>query len=820
MSYNSTKKVKAYVNIEGIVQGVGFRPFVFRLATELALDGFVRNRGGTVEILVTGDIQRIDHFISRLRSEAPPLSEIATMGVQINDVLETESYVSFTIADSEQAIASGVQVPPDIATCPDCLEELFSPDNRRYRYPFLNCINCGPRFTIIFDLPYDRAQTSMRCFPMCTSCESEYKDPLNRRFHAQPNACARCGPTLAFYDPRTDEPTFEFAGRNNENELAKAVRCLSEGSIIAIKGLGGFHLVCDATNCNAVTRLRTRKERPAKPFALMMPDIEALETYCFVSGQESQILTGPLRPIVLLKRREKKDEGAGQSMDKRDNGGNNRGGDLSPLIAPSTDLLGVMLPYTPLQHLLLNDFRKPLVMTSANISEEPICAGNREAVSRLGTIADAYLFNNRDISSRYDDTVTRVVGARERVVRRARGYAPKPIDLPFRARIPVLAMGGHLKNTFCLIQDDKAYLSQHIGDLDMLETVDQFERTLACFLKLFRINPEIVATDLHPDYASTRLVNQWISGHQPAPFDISKITHRVSVQHHFAHIVSCMAENGLNGSVIGIAFDGIGYGADDKLWGGEFLQCSYETFQRLACLKNVRMPGGVKTIREPWRMALSYLSGCNSSPEAIESIKQRLIQSHGEQSVSIVFSKLAYSLTSPETSSCGRLFDGVASLLGLCDNAMYEGQAAIILESEANLFDNHTILPSYSWQSTTKKQEVGDLIEIDTSAIIDGIISDLSEKRSAPFIAARFHETIAQMICSICIRIRDERKLNTVCCSGGVFQNERLLSRATSLLTDYGFAIYSNSSVPANDGGLSLGQAVAALAKVGALGKI
>ncbi len=813
--------MKAYVNIEGIVQGVGFRPFVFRLATELALAGFVRNRGGTVEILVIGDYPRIEHFISRLRSEAPPLSEIASMGVQFTDVLETESYVSFTIADSEQAIASGVQVPPDVATCQDCLDELFSQDNRRYRYPFLNCINCGPRFTIISGLPYDRAQTSMQCFPMCTSCEGEYRDPGNRRFHAQPNACAQCGPMLAFYDPQTDEPTFEFAGRNNDLELAKAVHSLSQGSIIAMKGLGGFHLVCDATNCNAITLLRTRKERPAKPFALMMPDHEALERYCFVSGQEEQILTGPLRPIVLLKRRERQSEGVGQNMDKVDNGGKNRGGDLSPLIAPSTDLLGAMLPYTPLQHLLLSDFGKPLVMTSANLSEEPICAGNREAVLRLGTIADAFLFNNRDISSRYDDTVTRVVGGRETVVRRARGYAPKPIDLPFRARIPVLAVGGHLKNTFCLIQDDKAFLSQHIGDLDMFETVEHFEQTLACFLKLFRINPEIVATDLHPDYASTRLVDQWLSGHQPAPFDISKVTHRVSVQHHFAHIVSCMAENQLNESVIGVAFDGIGYGADDKLWGGEFLQCSYETFERLAYLKNIRMPGGVKAIREPWRMALSYLSACrNSSPKGIEPIKQRLIQSRGEQSVSTIYSKLVGSSTSPETSSCGRLFDGVACLLGLCDIAMYEGQAAIILESEANLFDKDTIPPSYSWQSHTTKQEAGDLLEIDICAIIDGVLSDLSEKRSTPFIAARFHETISTMICSICVRIREERKLNTVCCSGGVFQNERLLSRTTSLLMDQGFAIFSNYSVPANDGGLSLGQAVAALAKVGLLEKI
>lgn len=794
-----TKLIRAKLLITGTVQGVGFRPFVYRLASALGLTGSVCNSGGTVEIEAFGEESFINEFVTRLKVDAPPISRIVSLDVQIDNELSTPVPPAFQIKESVGTLCTSIEVPPDVATCADCLAELFSADDRRFQYPFLNCTNCGPRFTIIHALPYDRGETTMSCFPMCDSCADEYARPEDRRFHAQPNACANCGPALAFYEPGSNAEPPQFQPALNQSILEQTVACLRAGSIMAIKGLGGFHLACDATDEEVVQRLRARKNRPAKPLAVMVADFEMVKRYCFVSEQEKLILEGSSRPIVLL----------------RKNGDTKHDDPIAPSVAPQTHFLGVMLPYTPLQYLLLREFGKPLVMTSGNISEEPIVAGNREALERLRTVADAFLFNNRDIRSRYDDSVTRVINGSETILRRARGYAPKPIDLPFRARVPVLAVGGHLKNTFCLIDDNKAYVSQHVGDLDMLESINNFKDTLASFLKLFRIAPELIATDLHPDYGSTRLVKNWLTKQESAPFDTSSIKQIIPVQHHFAHVVSCMVENNVSQPVIGVAFDGIGYGDDRRLWGGEFVICEYGRFKRVARLSNSRMPGGVRAIKEPWRMAVGYLQGCTGlADETVVQIISRLEKSFGASKVAQV-KKLASSELSPETSSCGRLFDGVASLLGLCDIALYEGHAAVALESHAEQFSSAVFPPSYPFAICNSEDQ---LIEIETAALVKGVLSDLENSmESTAYIAARFHETIANLIARVCDHVRGHEDINLVCLSGGVFQNERLLQRSMNLLEQSGFNVYINHQVPANDGGISLGQAVVALAQSGML---
>ncbi len=807
--------VRVCVRVTGVVQGVGFRPFVFRLATELGLHGKVCNKGGTVEIELKASASNIEVFLQRLQAEAPPVAKIESVEIlEIVELAETETEGQFQIGPSQvNAGAAGIEISPDIATCKDCLSELFDEDDRRYRYPFLNCTNCGPRFTIIEVLPYDRAATSMRCFSMCEDCRYEYSDPLNRRFHAQPNACSQCGPTLAFLDPKDQVPKELALFEQKSNEaLERTITALSEGKIVAIKGLGGFHLVCDATNDGAVSQLRQRKGREEKPFAIMMPSKQHLVNICQVSDFESKILEGQFRPIVLLKKRSRMEQTrSNESTDSPE-----PSPPLSALIAPKMQTLGVMLPYTPLHHLLLRDFKRPLVMTSANFSEEPIASGNREAWERLATIADAFLIHNRDITSRYDDTVTRTINGEELVIRRARGYAPRAIELAFRATVPVLALGGHLKNTFCLIKDNKAYVSQHIGDLDTLETVEHFQSTLASYLKIFAITPELLAIDMHPDYGSTKLAQSWLTNPDTAPFDIRKIRQIVSTQHHHAHIASCIAEHRIDGPVIGVAFDGIGYGADQNLWGGEFFHCSFDFYERMARFKNTGMPGGVNAIKEPWRMALSYLASCSiktRDSKTVERILERFSVAYGKQNVSAVYSKLASSDLTPKTSSCGRLFDAVSALLGLCEIARYEGHAAILLENCASTYDCKIDPQAYPFKHGITIASGKEIIEIDTTSIFECIVEDMENCVEDKVIAARFHETIATAISVICKRIRSKCKTSTACLSGGVFQNERLLCRTRDLLAADQFVVLTNNLVPANDGGLSLGQASIALAQ-------
>lgn len=809
---HSTSWVRARIRVSGIVQGVGFRPFVFRLASRLNLSGTVCNKGGTVEIELRATQENVVDFIHRLKSEAPPVARVdcvELLEVIASDEIEQEGNFEIVSSKSDSLDAAGFEVPPDIATCEECLAELFDRDNRRYRYPFLNCTNCGPRFTVIEGLPYDRAATSMDCFLMCQECHREYTDPRNRRFHAQPNGCMHCGPRLAFFYPEAQLPEQVVFDSNSDLALKKTVTSLSNGYIVAIKGLGGFHLVCDATNNGAVSRLRKLKGRDAKPFAIMMPSVEYVRKYCDVSSSESAILEGQFRPIVLLKKHYRTGEKQRPKLPCR----------LSDKLAPQLNTLGVMLPYTPLQHLLLRDFGRPLVMTSANYSEEPIVTGNREAIRRLSSIADAFLFNNRDITSRYDDTVTRVMNGSETLVRRARGYAPRSIDLAFRATVPVLSMGGHLKNTFCLIKDTKAYVSQHIGDLDTLETTEHFENTLRTFLDLFEIAPELIAVDMHPDYGSTRLSHTLLSNKSRAPFRTDKIRRTISVQHHHAHIASCMAEHRINQPVIGVAFDGIGYGTDQNLWGGEFFRCTFDSFDRLASFRNIRMPGGVSAIKEPWRMALSYLASCSKgrNSKSVMNVLDRFNCAFGKDSVSTVYLQLAKSEFSPKTSSCGRLFDAVSALLGLCEIALYEGQAAIALESCITDSDINSTPQPYSFKHNLSNVEGIEIIEIDTISIFESVLDDLHENIANPIIAARFHDTIAAVVAKICDSLRTKSGINTVCLSGGVFQNERLLCRTTSLLNSSQFDVFTNNLVPCNDGGLSLGQAAVALAQANML---
>jgi len=796
------------------VQGVGFRPFIYRLATALGLRGTVLNKGAFVEVEVIGTSDEIAMFLSRIAEQLPPLA-------RIDNIERTEGHCScssdlntFRIIESQINATQGANIPPDIATCQACLKELFSDKDRRFNYPFLNCVDCGPRFTVIKNLPYDRSETSLACFPMCKDCGSEYESPADRRFHAEPTACPNCGPALCFIETENSEleQTHVGAFRNERSDeaLNQAVLSICSGSIIAVKGLGGFQLICDATNDDAVNKLRARKGREAKPFALMVSDLEAAQDLCDISQRESELLTCSARPIVLLNKK-------------------NNQGQISNQVAPTTNTLGVMLPYTPLHHLLLRKTKLPLVVTSGNVSEEPIAAGNREARARLTNIADGFLLNNRDIVSRYDDTVCSIVAEKPMVVRRARGYAPQAVQLPYRAKLPILAVGGHLKNTFCLIHDDKAYLSQHIGDLESIESMHFFTETLNDYIRLFKIQPRLIALDMHPDYGSSRVVSNWLASKDTPPFSVDLIEKVIPVQHHFAHVVSCMAENNIDDTVIGVAFDGTGYGTDGKIWGGEFLVCTLAKFTRIAALKPVKMPGGNSSIREPWRMALGFLVNVDNSAGR-QRVFKRLVERFGEKLVSDVTS-VAHSSISPTTTSCGRLFDAVACLLGICDINQYEGQAAVLLQREAELFRNSQDLPlsrriGGEYSLTVKRIDSGasnapghaqPFLDIDTTEVISDVLSDLAEGKSTGEISTKFHDWTATMILEVCKEIRDRQNLNTVCLSGGVFQNRLLLEMSILQLTEAGFKVYWNSQVPINDGGLSLGQAVAALSQLGML---
>jgi len=752
------------IRVRGIVQGVGFRPFVYNLAQRLQLSGYVLNSSAGVLIEVEGDAAGLERFVEALRGEAPPLAQIEDVSVAN---LAPAGYSGFVIRESVDEPGQLVPVSPDVATCDDCMRDFRSPENRRFGYAFTNCTNCGPRYTITRTIPYDRPLTTMACFPMCKRCLREYEDPADRRFHAQPNACPDCGPSLwlsADFDKERDS----FAA------IREVQRLLREGRIVAIKGLGGFHLVCDPANDAAVRLLRERKKRSDKPFALMVPDVAAAERLCFVSGEERVALESVHRPIVILARRP--------------------GAPVSPALAPGNNTLGVMLPYTPLHHLLFDGAFQALVMTSGNLSEEPIVTGNREAAGRLGRVADEFLFHNRDIHTRVDDSVVRVFQGQERVLRRSRGYAPYPVSLSFPVA-EILACGGELKSTFCLTKEHHTFLSQHIGDLENYETLVFFRETLERMKDLFRIAPTTVAYDLHPQYLSTKLALEQA--------DVEKI----GVQHHHAHIASCMAENGVTDKVIGVAFDGTGFGTDGKIWGGEFLVADFTGFERRAHFRYIVLAGGDTAVREPWRLALSYL--LDTFGARFDTIDLPLLSRVAPNKITTVRSMIERGLNTVPTSACGRLFDAVASIAGVRDEVNFEAQAAIELETSA-LAGVDDLYPF--------EIGFGEPWQIDVRPTIERIVQDVLAAKPAGWISAVFHNTIAAIIVEVCRRLRAAEGIGRVCLSGGTFQNVYLLERAVGGLRAQGFEVFLHAKVPPNDGGIALGQAVIANALLGRRG--
>jgi hydrogenase maturation protein HypF len=772
---------KASIHITGIVQGVGFRPFVYGLAVRFALAGWVRNTSAGVDIEVDATQEKLDAFILTLKHELPPLARIDSFDVSFGI---PGMFTAFEIIHSEAVEGAFQPISPDVCICDDCLRELFNPADRRYRYPFINCTNCGPRFSIITDIPYDRPNTTMAPFVMCPDCAAEYQNPLDRRFHAQPVACPVCGPKIWLEWSMDDGRPIE----EDDRAIYAGQKMLADGKILAIKGLGGFHLACDATNTKAVSELRRRKLRVDKPFALMMPDIATVEKHCLTSLGERELLESRQRPIVLLQKRSD-----------------------SPIVeevAVKQDTLGVMLPYTPLHYLLLNaDNQSPtaLVMTSGNLSEEPIATGNDEARERLSSLADAFLMHNRDIRTRCDDSVVRALGNQEiespnRLIpnypfpiyflRRSRGYVPDSLQLPFR--VPsILATGPELKNTFCFTRERYAFVSHHIGDMENYETLRSYEDGITHFERLFRIQPEAIAFDLHPNYLSTRYALELAECENlPA----------IGVQHHHAHIAACMADNGLDGSrpVIGLAFDGTGYGDDGCIWGGEFLVADYARYERKFHLAYFPLPGGDAAIKRPARIALALLWSLGLEWDE-ELAPARDLCYEDRMALRV---QLERGLNTPQTSSLGRLFDAAAALAGVRQKVNYEAQAAIEFESALD----KTELGAYRFEV---QKEV-----VDARPVIAALLADIHSGTPVPVLSARFHNGVADMVRQVCGQIRRETGLKEIALSGGVWQNIALLERAVRGLHADGFMVYIHRQIPANDGGLSLGQALVGAARL------
>jgi len=749
----------ASISVRGIVQGVGFRPFVYGLAVKHNLKGWVYNTSEDVKIEIEGKAEAIRQFERELQTQAPPLAHIETVNIEYS---HPRHHKEFQIRSSQAQEGKYQLISPDIATCRACLEEVMDAEDRRYRYPFTNCTNCGPRFTIIESMPYDRTKTTMRSFRMCSQCQAEYDNPLDRRFHAQPNACPKCGPQVELVDNQGNLIT-------ESNPITAASQFLSKGKILAIKGLGGFLLACDATNDIVVRTLRQRKKRSSKPFAIMVTDINEARKHCYVSPEEEDLLTSPQSPIVLMKWREESS--------------------VSLEVAPNLRFLGVMLPYTPVHHILLRDTGLPLVMTSGNLSEEPIARDNDEALRRLSGIADYFLIHDRDIYSSYDDSVSMVEGGTSQLVRRARSYAPYPIRLPFEAK-QVLGCGAEEKNTFCLTKDNYAFLSQHIGDMENMETAEHFDRTISQYQKLFHIKPEIVAHDLHPDYLATNYARELgESGMKLVP-----------VQHHHAHIASCMTDNGLESAVIGVAFDGTGMGADGNIWGGEFLVADYRDYRRAGHLEYLPLPGGAAGIKHPYRTAISYiltLLGENALNHDLPIMREA-----DDMEIEVIKRQIERGINSPFTSSMGRLFDAVSALLGIRGEIDYEGQAAVELEMAAYEEDYVHIQKSYPYRIV----EDGGIRVVRLRDLFAAVLEDLNEDTSKGSMSVRFHNTIARMIDEMCRLTADETRINQVALSGGVFQNRILLKKTTDLLESSGFQVFAHRQVPCNDGGISLGQ--------------
>lgn len=753
-------RVKA--NIEGIVQGIGFRPFIFNLAQKLNLRGYITNTSAGVCLEVEGNSVQIELFFHEIKNNNLPLAHITRLE---RTTLDPCNYADFEIRQSTSETSKKALISPDICVCDDCLREMNDPADRRFRYPFINCTNCGPRYTIIDDIPYDRPFTSMKSFQMCKACLAEYTNPADRRFHAQPNACPVCGPHVALYDSGKKQIPANDA-------IKKTIELLKSGSVVAIKGLGGFHLAADAENLQAVKNLRQRKNREEKPLALMSLNLDAIRKYAFISEEEESLLLSIQRPIVLLKKREPNS--------------------ISPDVAPGNPNFGVMLPYTPLHYLLLDSDISALVMTSANLSEEPIVIDNDDAFGRLAHIADYFLVHNRDIYLRSDDSVVRRIHGKTRINRRSRGYVPRPVFL--KKDFPrILACGAELKNTICLTKNNTAFLSQHIGDLKNQESYDFFQLTVSHLQRILDIEPEVIVHDLHPDYLSTRFALE-----QP---NIPKI----GVQHHHAHIASCLAEHGIDGPVIGLSFDGTGYGSDGNIWGGEVLLADFSDFTRIGHLSYTPMPGGDKAIQQPWRMALSYLF--QAYGEELWELPIPLFHHIEKDKLEIIVDMIRKGVNSPLTSSLGRLFDGVASLLDICQRASYEGQPAISLEMAIDSNLNEKPYP-YDWQKTEG------IYQISPIPMIRGVVTDIVEKVPVSAISYKFHLTLIEIFRSLCVQLKQETGLNTVVLSGGVFQNATLLSGLSLALEKEKFAVFSHESIPTNDGGIALGQAAVAAAKI------
>jgi len=788
-----TRVVRTAVRVEGIVQGVGFRPFVYAQATRLGLGGLVGNDVDGVFAEVEGAPEAVTEFLRALERDAPPLARVERVTAT---AMAPAGTASFEIVASDPAGRRRTLIAADTATCADCLRELADPADRRFRYPFINCTNCGPRFTIVRDVPYDRPLTTMAPFAMCERCAAEYHDPADRRFHAQPTCCPACGPRLALLDAAgkpADSGSFAALWRAQRSAICPPPRptalemageLLRSGQILAVKGLGGYHLAADASAADAVATLRARKHREDKPFAILAADVAAARRLCEVDAAAADLLAGRARPIVLLPRRP--------------------GADVAAAAAPGNRQLGIMLPYTPLHHLLLAAVARPIVLTSGNVSDEPIAYRDDDALDRLHGIADAFLTHDRAIHIRTDDSVARAVRGRPMLLRRSRGYVPEPVTVRGGFPRPVLACGAELKNTFCLAKGRHAFISHHIGDLENAETLRSFTEGIAHFSRLFDIAPQVVAHDLHPEYLSTKYA-----------LDLDGVD-LVGVQHHHAHIASCLADNGVEGPVIGVAFDGTGYGTDGTIWGGEFLIADLARFLRVGHLAPVPLPGGAAAIRQPWRMAAAYLDVASLNPGDPGVRPGGLGVRPGGLGVArrnagnwdTIVAMARRRVNAPLTSSAGRLFDAVAAALGVRDEITYEGQAAIELEQLADPAETL----AYRAAIETAPIEAGEPFLVRGADLVAAAVDDLARGVPAELIAARFHNGVAALIVDGCLLLREEHGLATVALSGGVFQNLLLLGRTVAGLERQGFTVLTHSRVPCNDGGISLGQAVIAAA--------
>ena len=744
--------------ITGAVQGVGFRPFVYRLAHELGISGWVKNDTQGVLIEACANFQTLEIFENALRDRAPVAARIKVIIRQAAARSATES--GFRILDSDLSGAKTAQILPDLATCADCLGEIFDPTDRRYLYPFTNCTNCGPRFSIIERLPYDRPNTTMKQFAMCDRCLAEYEDPANRRFHAQPNACPDCGPRLEWLNERGMKSA---AGRD---ALIAAATALRQGRVVAVKGLGGFHLMVDARNNEAIRLLRERKHREEKPLALMVPSMDAVKIDCEVTPTEERILLSPESPIVLLRRR---------SDSKQ----------IAPLVAPRNPYLGAMLPYTPLHHILLRELGFPVVATSGNLSDEPICTDEREALERLGGIVDAFLVHNRPIARPMDDSIVRVIAGRETVLRRARGFAPRPLTIPEPGN-PILAVGAHLKNTVALAHRDAVLISQHIGDLGTFQSGETFRKAVDTLEELYETKPMKVACDMHPDYLSTKYAREL---RLPT----------LAVQHHHAHIAACMAENDLDGQVLGVAWDGAGYGTDGTIWGGEFLLATRKDFHRVAHMRQFRLLGGEPAIREPRRAAIGALYEVMGDA-LFERTDLAPIAEFTPPELAVLKSMLHHGLNSPLTSSAGRLFDIAASLIGLRQISTFEGQAAMELE--------FAIASGTAESYPFRLEDSGSCVIVNWAPIFECVLDDRRKAVEPGLISANFHNTMVEIIVAVAKRIGEPR----VVLSGGCFQNVYLTERAVRRLAEEGYVPHWHRVIPPNDGGIAFGQAVVAAA--------